>query len=180
MSTRAFFALVAVLSLAAGGLLWWSNRPAPAPAIVAMPASISPAALFAASFTDPSGERVPIGRFEGKVLLINFWATWCAPCREEIPLLVDLHGAYAGKGVEVVGIALDQLAKIQEFAANFKISYPLLVGDVRAIEILHALGNRAGALPYTVVLSRAGGIAWRKLGQVGPGELEPVLDDILG
>lgn len=136
--------------------------------------------LLSTVFPDLSGHPRKLADWQGRPVVCNFWATWCAPCREEIPLLVDLHGAYAGKGVEVVGIALDQLAKIQEFAANFKISYPLLVGDVRAIEILHALGNRAAALPYTVVLSRAGGIAWRKLGQVEPGELEPVLDDILG
>jgi peroxiredoxin len=80
----------------------------------------------------------------------------------------------------VVGIGIDQHAKIAEFAAKYGIRYPLLVGDVRALDLMRGLGNKAGALPYTVVLSPAGGVVYKKLGQVQEGELDQVLGSILG
>jgi thiol-disulfide isomerase/thioredoxin len=178
MSTRAFFALVAVLSLAAGGLLWWSNRPAPAPAIVAMPASISPAALFAASFTDPSGERVPIGRFEGKVLLINFWATWCAPCLEEMPAFARLQDRWRDRGVQFLGLSSEDPALAARFGAKLGVNYPLWTGGEEVAELSRRLGNAAGVLPHSALVGPDGRVVASKVGPYSEEELEALLGKI--
>jgi thiol-disulfide isomerase/thioredoxin len=136
--------------------------------------------LLSAVFPDVQGQPRRLADWAGRPVVCNFWATWCAPCREEIPLLVALRDKYAARGVEIVGIGIDQLAKIVEFAAKFDVRYPLLVGDVRALDLMRGLGNRASALPYTVVLSRSGALAYQKLGQVHHGELDQVLERILG
>lgn len=136
--------------------------------------------LLTTVFPDLQGQPRRLGDWAGRAIVCNFWATWCAPCREEIPLLVELRDRYVSRGPEIVGIGIDQHAKIVDFAAKYDIRYPLLVGDVRALDVMRALGNRAGALPYTVVLDLAGSLAYEKLGQVAQGELDRVLDGILG
>lgn len=135
--------------------------------------------LLATVFPDLEGQARRLLDWRGKVVVVNFWATWCEPCREEIPLLSKISESYRESGVVVVGIAIDTVAKIREFAANFRINYPILVGDMRAIDLLRDLSNPAGALPYTVVLSRAGAVEARKLGAYKAGELEEALAPIL-
>ena len=137
------------------------------------------AALHAASYPDTSGAIRPIDSWKGRVLECNFWATWCAPCREEMPLLVEMREKYAGNGVEIVGIGIDNAAKIRQFADEFRISYPLLVADSGGIDLMRKLGNRDGALPFTVVLDRHGAIAYRHLGLLKRGELEAALNAVV-
>jgi thiol-disulfide isomerase/thioredoxin len=136
--------------------------------------------LLTTVFPDLQGQPRRLGDWSGRPVVCNFWATWCAPCREEIPLLVALRDKFESRGPEIVGIGIDQHAKIVEFAEKYGIRYPLLVGDVRALDVMRGLGNKAGALPYTVVLSPAGAVIYEKLGQVHDGELDGVLDGILG
>ncbi len=136
-------------------------------------------ALLSTVFPDLAGQPRRLRDWNGKVAACNFWATWCAPCREEIPLLISLYEKYRDQGVEVVGIGVDQLPKIAEFAANYRIPYPLLVGDARALELMRSLGNEAGALPYTVLLDRRGAVAHRKLGAFRQGELDTILAPLL-
>jgi thiol-disulfide isomerase/thioredoxin len=138
------------------------------------------AELLSTVFPDLNGEARRIHDWRGKVVVVNFWATWCEPCREEIPLLIAISEKYGGKGVEVVGIGIDTLAKISEFASKYSIRYPLLVGDARALDILRGLGNTAGGLPYSVVLDRNGTVSSRKLGAYKAGELDRELAGILG
>jgi peroxiredoxin len=137
------------------------------------------AALLGCSFPDLSGRHRRILEWAGSVAVCNFWATWCAPCREEVPLLVAFREKFVSQGSEVLGIGIDQLGKIREFAVNYKISYPLLVADASAFELLPRLGNRAAALPYTVVLDRRGAVAYRKLGALQEGELDDVVTRLL-
>jgi thiol-disulfide isomerase/thioredoxin len=137
------------------------------------------ASLLGMVFPDLRGQARRLMEWKGKVAVVNFWATWCEPCREEIPLLIDVSRKYAQSGVEVVGIAIDTVAKIREFAANYKISYETLVGDARALDLLRVLGNTAGALPYSVILDRSGAVASRKLGAYRAGELEGLLAGML-
>lgn len=137
------------------------------------------AALLSTVFPDLQGQPRRLVDWRGRIAVVNFWATWCEPCREEIPLLVQTSRTYASAGVEVVGIAIDTVDKIREYAANFGIPYPILVGDMRAIDLLRQLGNQAGALPYTVVLDRSGAVAARKLGAYKAGELDRALATIL-
>lgn len=136
-------------------------------------------ALFSASFPDLAGKPRRLLEWQGKILLCNFWATWCAPCREEIPLLVEMHAVYANKGVQVVGIGIDQVAKMREFAVIFKVSYPLLVADASAIETMRQLGNASGGLPFNVIFDRAGKVAERKLGAFRSAEIRQAIDGLL-
>ena len=159
-------AVAALAGLVAGPLLLQSRSGVPE--------------LLSTVFPDLQGQPRRIADWSGRAVVCNFWATWCAPCREEIPLLVALRDRFAPRGPEVVGIGIDQHGKITEFAAKYGIRYPLLVGDVRALDLMRGLGNKAGALPYTVVLSPAGGVVYKKLGQVQEGELDGVLESILG
>jgi thiol-disulfide isomerase/thioredoxin len=132
----------------------------------------------AAGFQDISGKFRTLGEWRGKVLVCNFWATWCAPCREEIPLLVAASRKYASSGVEIVGIAIDNGPKVAQFAASFKIPYPILVADVNGLSLMGQLGNSAGGLPYTVVAGRDGKVIHRKLGAFKPAELDALLDPL--
>lgn len=137
------------------------------------------ASLLSTIFPDLQGEARRLRDWSGQIAIVNFWATWCAPCREEIPLLIEVRNRYRAQGVEVVGIGIDQVDKIREFASKFRIEYPLLVGDLRALDVMRDLGNPSGALPYTVVLDRAARVTAQRLGAYKPGELERDLAPIL-
>jgi thiol-disulfide isomerase/thioredoxin len=137
------------------------------------------AALLNTVFPDLQGQARRLREWQGKTVVVNFWATWCEPCREEIPLLIEASRTYADKGVQVVGIAIDTVDKIREFAAKYQISYTSLVGDMRALDLVRQLGNTAGALPFTVILDRAGSVAGRKLGAFKGGELDRELSALL-
>ena len=99
--------------------------------------------LFATPLDDERGERQTLAQWRGKILVVNFWATWCPPCREEMPYFSRLHTDYAAQGVQFVGIAVDSAAAVQAFAAREQISYPLLVGGQGSVELSAELGNRA-------------------------------------
>jgi thiol-disulfide isomerase/thioredoxin len=131
--------------------------------------------LPAASLVDLAGRPRRLSEWRDRVLICNFWATWCAPCREEIPLLVATRSKYAFAGVEIVGIAVDNPAKVREFAASFSISYPILLAEADGLDLMRQLGNSAGGLPYTVVTDRQGSIVHRKLGAFKEADLDAVL-----
>ena len=136
-------------------------------------------ALLSMVFPDLAGEPRRLRDWHGKVAVCNFWATWCEPCREEIPLLITLYDKYRNQGLGVVGIGIDKLPNILEFAAKLKITYPLLVGDMRALDVMRNLGNEAGALPFTVILDRQGAVIYRKLGAFREGQLDAILAPLL-
>jgi len=137
------------------------------------------AELLATPLPDLSGQPRRLAEWQGKIVLCNFWATWCAPCRKEIPMLVALRNQYAAQGFEIVGIAVDNEAKVSEFASKYGISYPILVAEARGIDLIRALGNTAGALPFTVILDRSGAIVSRKLGILHITEIEPKIKALL-
>jgi thiol-disulfide isomerase/thioredoxin len=103
--------------------------------------------LLATTLPDPLGTKQAIAQWRGKVLVVNFWATWCEPCREEIPGLMRLRKKYASNGVELIGIAVDSADKIRNYAKTMLIDYPLLVGGIESIELARLLGNKAGGCP---------------------------------
>jgi thiol-disulfide isomerase/thioredoxin len=138
------------------------------------------AQLLSASFPDLEGRTRRVLDWRGQVLVCNFWATWCAPCREEIPLLVAAKQQYANKGLEVLGIGIDNADKISEFAAIYKVNYPILISGSSAIDLMRELGNRGGGLPYTVFLDRTGSVAHRKIGALRQAELDEILAALLG
>jgi len=131
------------------------------------------------SLADLSGKPQPLSQWRGKVLVVNYWATWCAPCREEIPTLMKVQHKYAHNGVKLVGIAVDNVDKVQEYAKDMQIDYTLLIGGMETLSAVRDLGNRAGVLPYTVVLDRAGRLAYTHAGTVTEGSLDLVLAPLL-
>lgn len=143
------------------------------------PAAISPEALYTASFPDSTGKLQPLAQWRGKILVVNFWATWCPPCREEMPELSRLHEHYRDQGIFVVGIATDDVPKIQKFTQDVKVSYPLLAGDLQAMNLGNALGNDKGVLPYTVVLDGQGKVVKTFFGRVNQALLEETLLPLL-
>jgi thiol-disulfide isomerase/thioredoxin len=137
------------------------------------------AALAAARYQDLSDTTRALADWHNRALICNFWATWCEPCRDEIPVLIRLRKKYSANGVEIVGIGIDRVDKMRQFAAEFKISYPLLVGSPGVVELMSALGNTAGALPFTIVRDGTGAVRFRRLGRLYEGDLEPILGAIL-
>lgn len=134
--------------------------------------------LLSASFPDLENKTRRLSEWRGKVLVCNFWATWCAPCREEIPMLVAAQRKYRPRGVEIVGIAVDNGAKVRQFSASFDISYPILLAEASGLDLMRQLGNRAGGLPYTVIADRQGALVHRKLGALKTAELEAWLEPL--
>ena len=132
-------------------------------------------ALRSASFVDLNGKMRRLAEWRGKVLVCNFWATWCAPCREEIPLLLEMRRKYGLGGVEIVGIAIDNAAKVRQFSASFSISYPVLLAEADGLDLMRRLGNSSGGLPYTVIADREGGLVHHKLGALKQPELDGLL-----
>lgn len=146
----------------------------------AMAGDYPPAApIFAASFDDLEGKLVALADFKGKPLVLNFWATWCPPCRKEIPDLVEIQSLYGERGVTLIGVAVEEKTRIPEFVKDNKVNYPILVGREHGIELLQALGNRSAGLPYTVVLDRQGDIVFIKRGALTRERLEQVLLPLL-
>ncbi len=164
------FGLTGALAAGVGGLVA-NRRYSPRPA-----ADAAVDTLFAQTYPDADGTPQPLAQWRGKLLVVNFWATWCAPCVEEMPDLQAVRDAYRSRSVEVIGLGIDQPAKIRAFRDNMKLTLPLLVAGVGGSELGRALGNPSGALPYTVLIDPAGQVAQRKLGQIKPTELRAWLD----
>jgi thiol-disulfide isomerase/thioredoxin len=136
-------------------------------------------ALLAAELPDLQGQKQRMDQWRGKVIIVNFWATWCAPCREEIPELIRAQEQLGPRGVQVVGIAIDQVDKVKPYAAEMRITYPVLVGELEVMDLARAAGNALGGLPYTVVLDRKGEIARTELGGVSQAKLEDMVRPLL-
>jgi peroxiredoxin len=118
------------------------------------------------SLNDRSGIPTPIATWAGKSLVLNFWATWCAPCRREIPLLQALQGELATDGVTIVGIAVDHREEVAAFAKQLKINYPLLVGEQDALDVAASFGVKSPAFPFTVFTDRRGQVVALYMGEL--------------
>lgn len=118
------------------------------------------------SLTDPSGKNQQMAQWKDKILVINFWATWCTPCVEEMPELVELQDEIGPAGKQIIGIGIDSAANIAEFAGKHKITYPLYVAGVEGTSLARRFGNESGGLPFTVVVDRTGRIHKAYLGRL--------------
>lgn len=108
------------------------------------------------TLTDVEGAKHSVSQWDGKVMLINFWATWCPPCRREIPAFIKLQDDYRDKGLVIVGVALDNQQAAIDYVDPMGINYPILVGEVDGIALTQQYGNELGILPYSVVVDRKG------------------------
>ena len=131
------------------------------------------------ALTDLQGKERWLSEWQGKIVVLNFWATWCTPCKEEIPLLMDAHKRHQKDGIEIVGIAIDTHEAVGAYAKQLRINYPLLVGDEAGLSLMSRYGNPRGALPYTVVLGVDGAILAKKLGAYKKGELENLFSSLV-
>lgn len=129
------------------------------------------AALFAQSLPDSMGNVRALAKWKGRALVVNFWATWCAPCVEEMPALSALQEELGEKRVQIIGIGIDAPGNIRQFAARYKIAYPLYVGGLGGADLSRSLGNQAGGLPYTVLIDPDGRITKTYLGRLRMNEL---------
>jgi thiol-disulfide isomerase/thioredoxin len=138
--------------------------------------SATPAVIFAATYTDLNGKSQTLSQWSGKLLIINFWASWCAPCLEEMPLFVDAQRKYGDKGLQIIGIAADSAANSSKFAQKLGVNYPVFPDEAGAIEFSKRTGNRFGFLPYTIILTPAGDILPTKLGVFSVEELTALIE----
>jgi thiol-disulfide isomerase/thioredoxin len=122
--------------------------------------------LWDMQWQTPQGATLPMRAFKGRPLLINFWATWCPPCIEELPLINAFYRQNAKAGWQVLGLAADKLAPVQAFLGKFPLDFPVGIAGMTGIELSRSLGNLAGGLPFSVVMGADGDVAHRKLGQL--------------
>ena len=167
-SRPGFIVFAALLAVGAGYgvslLVRQGGAPDAAPARVAL--------------TDLDGAPQSIDAVDAPLRLINFWATWCPPCREEIPLLVQVQNYYRTQGLQIIGIAVDQPDVVAEFGTLMGINYPSWIAD-DPFALMKHYGNRDGALPYSVLLDRGGAVVSRKLGPYHPAELTKIVEEAL-
>jgi thiol-disulfide isomerase/thioredoxin len=148
-------------------------------AVLALRGQSGAAELLSASFPDLSGRRRKLSEWQGRPFLCNFWAGWCAPCREELPLLDSAARENAANGLQIVGIAIDNAANITKYLKSVQIGYTVLIAEGSAIGLMRALGNGAGVLPFSVTVDRAGRLRQRKLGAYSAQELRSDLAALL-
>jgi thiol-disulfide isomerase/thioredoxin len=162
------FSGVGVLALLAGTAMYLGTRtPSPVSA-----AGAAPSAIYAAGFRDEQGADRSLAQFRNKLLVVNFWATWCAPCREEMPAFTRVQSRWAGRNVQFVGLAHDDPAKVAQFGKELAINYPLWTGGDGVGELSRRLGNRLGVLPYTVILDPNGRVLEQRVGPYTEAALE--------
>jgi thiol-disulfide isomerase/thioredoxin len=170
------FAAVAAAATAAGVLLHLGGQ---GRTDTAVPIASAATGLMTARLPDLQGQSRSLEQWRGHVLVVNFWATWCAPCREEIPALIKVQDKLGAKGLQIVGIAVDQDDKVRPYAAEMKINYPILVGDLEAIDLARQAGNRLGGLPFTVVFDRKGVAVHSQLGGMNEQKLTALIQPLL-
>ena len=156
---------LALTACAAGaGFAWWRLHPreAQSPAL---------AAFWASRFEGPNGEVVAMEQFRGRPLLVNFWATWCPPCVEELPLIDAFWREHQAHGFQVVALAIDQPSAVRRFLAKQPLGFPVGLAGLGGTELAKTLGNAAGGLPFSVFFNADGGIWRQKLGQLSKDDL---------
>lgn len=156
--------LAASAAAAGAGLSWWRLRPRE-------PQSQAEAAFWAGRYEGPDGESVELSRFRGQPLLVNFWATWCPPCVDELPLLNAFHAAHAGQGWQVLGMAVDQPSAVRSFLKKLPLVFPVAMAGLAGTELSRSLGNASGGLPFSVVFDRSGAMVQQKIGKVTEADL---------
>jgi thiol-disulfide isomerase/thioredoxin len=142
------------------------------------PHPVVPAKLPEFSLADLAGKPTPVSSWSGKSLVINFWATWCAPCQREIPLLKALAAEWAGRNLTVVGIAVDYPEKVREFAGRFKIDYPVLIGEQDALDIAAQFGMASPGFPFTVFTDQRGEVVALFVGELHRPQADFILSQV--
>ncbi len=162
--------ILAVVAIGAG---LWAAQSLLSPASVAP----SPAQTQALDFSlpDMEGKLHKLSDWRNKVVVLNFWATWCPPCRQEIPEFIQLQNKYGQSGVQVIGVAVDNLDDVKQFYQETGMNYPVLIGEQDAFNLMAEFGETTGSLPYSVVLNTHGQIVAHKLGALDLPRMEALI-----
>ncbi|MDE2294108.1 MAG: TlpA family protein disulfide reductase [Gammaproteobacteria bacterium] len=150
----------------------------PDPRVGALPSVKIPRHLPAFRLQNLAGRPVPITRFAGRALILNFWATWCGPCRQEVPLLQSIDREWHARRVTVVGVAVDRRAAVAAFVKRFRITYPVLQGERDALGVIASLGVASPAFPFTVFTDDRGEIVALYLGELHRPQIELILGTV--
>ena len=162
------FAVIAAGALAAGlylGRQGTTSAPEPAAA----------AALAGLALPDPQGKEQRLDQWRGKVVIVNFWATWCAPCREEMPEFMKAQTEHGPKGLQFVGIAVDRREPVERFVKEIGVNYPVLLADVAWLDELKTMGNPQSVLPFSLAVSPAGEVLLRRVGRLKYSEIASMI-----
>jgi thiol-disulfide isomerase/thioredoxin len=152
-------------ALAGAGFAWWRFTPREE-------GDALPVDFWATRLETPVASKLTLESLRGHPLVLNFWATWCPPCIEEMPLLSSFFAQNSAKGWQVLGIAVDKLAPVQAFLQQTPVPYPVALAGMTGLDLSRNLGNTAGGLPFTVLIGADGRILSRKLGKLRPDDLE--------
>lgn len=164
-SSRRLLLGTAVVAAVAGSVANWSRLRL---------RTLSPEAtqaLWGSEFDQPDGQVLRLSEFKGKPLVLNFWATWCTPCVEEMPLLNAFFQENQSKSWQVVGLAIDQPSAVKRFLKQYPVNYPIGMAGLDGTELVKKLGNLEGSLPFTLVLNAKGDMLVQKLGKLSSQEM---------
>ena len=162
--------IVVIISFLAGFYLFQKFQTPSTPA-----SSPNNSALLDARFSDLEGVEQPLSQWQGKVIVLNFWATWCPPCREEMPELSAMQKQYKDQDLVIVGLSTEDIETTKTYLTSAKVSYPILAGDMQAMNFAESLGNNQGILPYTVIIDSKGKIVKTFFGRVNQALLEKTI-----
>jgi thiol-disulfide isomerase/thioredoxin len=154
-----------VLAALAGSVVNWSRL---------RPRTLDPQAsqaLWSSEFDQADGKILRLADFQGQPLVLNFWATWCTPCVEEMPLLNAFFQENQSKSWQVVGLAIDQPSAVKRFLKQYPVSYPIGMAGLGGTELVKKLGNPEGSLPFTLVVNAKGAVVVQKLGKLSTQEM---------
>ena len=169
---RILFSSVALAAgLSGAGWAWWRSMPQPG-----LPPDVQ--AFWGMSFEKPDGGELSIQSFKGRPLLVNFWATWCPPCIEELPLLESIWIKNGPKYLQVLGLAVDQPSSVRQFLARHSLTFPMGLAGLNGTELGRSLGNSVNALPYSVLFNADGRIIAQKMGKLEAVDLAEWLKDL--
>lgn len=163
---RGLLVAVTGVGAVAAGAWWWARSQAPRQADPAVDA------LLKQRFARPEGGELDLSAMRGRLLVVNFWATWCPPCVREMPQLDRFHQSTRDRQWHVLGLAIDAPTAVREFLSRIPVAFPIGLAGLEGTELMRQLGNPDGALPFTVLIDARGQIAWRKLGETTHEELK--------